>query len=169
MTNQQVEDSAFAIVDALGADVLQLAPPDKKHFDPASITLTAAFFLLGAIGKGVAEGLQEWSKDKTVASLERIGNAVGRAVRDMVPRAFSADTDRESLARAGSESDAALNSAARVVDDAAVDATDQIIGVSVTASTEALQDLGLTDEAAKRIADTLRTQLTVVFTSSRRD
>jgi hypothetical protein len=155
--------NALAISKAFGSDAIQLAPAGEARFDPLSVTLLIASAILGSIGKGVCDGVQEWSKNKTLAGLDAIASSVSRLVKRDAPKAFTASPSRDELHKQIDESSRALDAARLKIGQAAPDAVHQVIEISVSATSTALEEMGLRSTASVRVGGALREVLSVTL------
>ncbi|PXW97381.1 hypothetical protein [Mycolicibacterium moriokaense] len=163
MNDTDVEDAALALVDALGPDFIQLAPPDEHHLDSVSIAECVAFAMLGAVGSGITAGVKDWTKDKTVSVLDAVAAHIGHRLSGALRKPFS--TVQTPEMRDADEKETALNvSSAREATAGLDPATaDAVIAVGSAAARAALEDMGVDSRVSQRVQDELGDQLVIII------
>ncbi|MGA9678028.1 MAG: hypothetical protein WBR28_23215 [Mycobacterium sp.] len=153
------------MAEAFGSDAIQLAPAGEAHFDPLSVTLLISSALLVSIGRGICDGVQEWSKKKTVTGLDAIGISIARLVKRDAGKAFTVSPSRDELRKQIDESARALETARLKIGEADVDAGQEVIEVSVSATCSTLEEMGLRSTVSVRVGGALRGALSVALSN----
>jgi hypothetical protein len=163
LSDNPIEDKIMELVDAFGPDFIQLAPPDEDHFDPVLIAEMLASGVLGAIGAGIAAGIKEWSKDKTLDVLNAVEAQITRRLPAAVKRPFSAEQTEETRADAERQAALEIASARRATTALGGTTADMVVTISVTTTMTSLEQLGLHETVSDRVRDELQNQLTAVL------
>src|ERR1700760_1719386 len=71
-----IDEGAIEIADAMGPSFTELAPPGEARFEPVSVSVLVAYWILHAVASGIHDGIQESAKDGTKATLEAVTRAV---------------------------------------------------------------------------------------------
>lgn len=159
----EVEDAALALVDALGPDFIQLAPPDEHHFDSMQVAEAVAYGMLGLVGSGIAAGVKDWTRDKTVNVLDAVAAHISRRLPAALRKPFShVQTPETSDA---DEREACLNVSSAQAATAGLDpaTADAVISVGTAAARAVLEEMGVDSSLSERVHDELRRQLVTII------
>ena len=126
------------VADAFGSDYIELAPPDERRLDPATVGLVVAASVLSAGLGGVLDAIREMAKRGTLSVGEGVANHVRTRFHRQKPTVLSGSSGPT---RSREELEAELAEARLIV-----------AGIDPTAIA------GLTTEAARAIADLLVAQ-----------
>jgi hypothetical protein len=158
------DEPVFAIADALGPDVMELAPPDEKHFDGSGTALLVASAVAGAVGSGVLAAIRQAAQNGSTALIKKAAAEIRKRLSGKnVQQIFAAEGTRDS-------DDAAMDAAASVFAAArqalgeleAAQQTELAKG-SAAAAGEALHRLGLRQEVASRVRQEIEVQISVTM------
>jgi hypothetical protein len=160
-----VNNAAMSVADALGADFTDLAPPGEEHFDPATISLLVAVWIIKAVADGIHDGIQEAAKEGTLTTLQ----AVARGIRErIIPKAvrslFSADSSNVALE--AERASTHVERARELVRSLPEDTFAQLGSASGAAAADSLRACGLGDTAAERVGRSVEVQVKVVLGGS---
>ena len=147
-----VEDAVYELADALGDDFRSLSPAGERRFDPASVGLAVAAFILWAVADGIRDGVKEASKRGTVAMLESVSRAVGDRLVPSSWRSFfsRAPTDQQ-LSQQQDLTTREVIAARAAVGALAPESAKQLSVATAVAVATALGNSGLSADAAERV------------------
>jgi hypothetical protein len=158
------DEPIYAIADALGPDVIELAPADEDHFDASSAALMAASAVAGAVGSGILGSIRQAAQDSTTALLRKAGWEIGRRItRKHLQPIFDSDIGQEAEIAALDAAASQLRAAAGAIKELDAARRDQLVQISAAAVGEALMRLGLNDATANRVQQTVQVQIQITL------
>jgi hypothetical protein len=142
MSTSRMDEAVLTIARGAGDDLILLAPPEERHFDPFSAVFAFAAVLAGSYLKGL---LGSFHKDA-----EALGEQTGRRIRDALIGIFRGDEDsvRDQLGPLAAETATALQADPSRATEAADAARMRLV--------DALVENGLPAERALRLAATVQ-------------
>ena len=166
MNTSETQEAAFGLTDALGPDFVELAPPGEGHWDSVAVAEHISYGLMTVVGLGIADGVKEWTKTKTVKLLDAVNAEVGERLPQFIRSTFSKihtpQVQRAALEDAATSMHLAQD-ATQLLDKALVDA---LISTSATSVRGALEQQGLNARSAERVEVTLKQTLSMSFRTS---
>jgi len=156
-----IDEIAFEMIDALGVDFVQLAPPDEAHFDSRDVARAVVLFVLAAVGAGIHDGIKEWTKDETVEVLDSVSHQISERLQpEAVTQPYiqiPTECDLNSARDAAERQLAAAREATCELEPTFIPQIAQVGGSTVRIS---LESMGLAASAGERLQRTVDEQLT---------
>jgi hypothetical protein len=154
--------AVFAVADAIGADVLELAPADEGHFDGASIALMAASAITGAVGSGILAAFAQAAQNGTGQLISKVTEEIRRRLsRQAIQPKLAGELSTQ-------DQDASIDTAAQQFESAATKILSletalqqQLAAAAASAAGNALRQLGLSHPGATRVEAEVEIQLHV--------
>ncbi len=157
-----LDEHLFAIADALGPDVVELAPADEGHFDGASVALMVSSAVAGAVGSGVLAAVTQSAQEGTERLIQSAVATVRRLLsRKAIEPLFQEDVPPEQRDTALDAAAARYSAALQAIEHLDTTVRDQLAQASAAAIRDTLEELGLGEQAGERVRSEVYLQLTL--------
>lgn len=154
------DEPIFAIADALGPDVMELAPPDEKHFDGSGTALLVASAVVGAVGSGVLAAIRQAAQDGSTALIKKAAAVIRERLSGKdVQQIFAAEGTRDSDDAAMDAAASVFAAARQVLGELEAAQQAELAEGSAGAAGEVLHRLGLRQEVASRVKQEVEAQI----------
>jgi hypothetical protein len=161
--SEAVQTATFEIVDAIRGEINDLAPTDEQRFDPGTVGVMLALWLLQAVAEGVKDGIKEAAKDETKPVATAVISALKQRLPSYLQRPFQpGGGDQEAIRPRAREVEQDIREAREVFGQLSARRSGDLAGPIAAAVRESLQAQAtgrLSEEKAQHIEQVVELQV----------